>query len=108
MIDYSYISRGFYSKQILNYFKYFQREQFKFIIYEEFVKDQSQNINKILSFLDINKKVTLENKVVFQNKYEPMSIDERHILGKIYCEKINILENLLKIDLSIWKQGSTI
>lgn len=106
-VNFSYLKRGFYSHQVLNYFKYFKREQFKFILYEEFVKDQSKYIFEILQFLglDINiKNLHIENEVVFQNKYKKMKAETRKVLNQIYKEEIDILENILQIDLNIWKE----
>ncbi|MDQ1338888.1 MAG: hypothetical protein QG567_37 [Campylobacterota bacterium] len=103
MIDYSYISRGFYSEQIMRYFKYFHKKQFKFILYEDFVLNQEKYINEITSFLGIDKKVDIKNKVVFQNEYEKMSINTKIMLAKIYEKEINCLENIIDLDLSIWK-----
>jgi len=102
-INYTYIQRGFYSKQILNYFKYFKKEQFKFVLYENFVKDQSRYIKEIFNFLNIDRKIEIQTKEVFRNQYKPMKSETRYILEKVYEDEINILENLLGIDLSIWK-----
>lgn len=103
-IDHSYVSRGFYSKQILNYFRYFNRSNFKFILYEDLVEDQNKYVNEILDFLGVSKKVNIENKVVFKNEYSLMDESTKYILKKIYEEEIMLLENLLNIDLNVWRQ----
>lgn len=103
MIDYSYVNRGFYSKQIIKYFQYFKKEQFKFIIYEEFVLDQEKYTNQILSFLGVDKKVNIKNKIVFANDYQQMKTNTFEILSKIYEKEICCLENIIDLDLSIWK-----
>jgi hypothetical protein len=104
IIDYSYVSRGFYSEQIINYFKYFKKNQFKFILYEEFVVDQEKCINEILIFLGLDKRVSIENKIIFQNEYEKMDSNTRVMLTKMYKKEINCLENIIDKDLSIWKK----
>jgi len=102
-INFTYLSRGFYSKQILNYFKYFRRDQFLFIVYEDFVKSQSYYINKILNFIGVDANLEFENEVVFSNNYKEMNEDTRCVLNKIYANEINILENLIDLNLDIWR-----
>uniref|UniRef100_A0A7V5XHU1 Sulfotransferase domain-containing protein n=1 Tax=Thermodesulfobacterium geofontis TaxID=1295609 RepID=A0A7V5XHU1_9BACT len=70
---FSYIDRGFYSEQILNWFKFFRREQFKFIIFEEFIAEQNKIMNEILKFLCVEKEYKFENKIVFKNDYPPLN-----------------------------------
>jgi len=57
----SYIDRGFYSNQIMNWFKFFPRKNFMFLIFEKFVKDQNFYMNEILKFLDIHKVYNFQN-----------------------------------------------
>jgi len=102
-INYTYQSRGFYSQQILNYFKYFDKKQFKFIIYENFVKNQNFYINDILNFLGIEQEVNIENRVIFKNDYEDMQSSTKEALKMIYRDEISTLENILDINLDIWK-----
>jgi len=104
IINFTYIKRGFYAKQILNYFKYFKKEQFIFIIYEDFVNNQVEYINKIVSFLGLDQRVNIESKKIFENHYEKMNQSTRAILYQIYQHDINILENILDMDLSSWKE----
>lgn len=105
-VDYSYLSRGFYSGQIINYFKYFKRSQFKFVLYEDFVSNQDKVVNEILGFLGVKKSCSFISKTIFSNEYAPMSPDTEEILFKIYKEEFNTLENILEIDLSAWgRQG---
>jgi hypothetical protein len=100
----SYLDRGFYSEQILHWFKFFKRVQFKFIIFEEFITEQNRILNEILEFLGIDKKYTFINKLVFKNHYPPMDEKLRKFLQEIYAEEINALENLLNINLDIWRK----
>ncbi len=53
-INFSYISRGYYSEQIKEYLKYFDPEQFLFLRFEEdFVKDRARTLDRISEFLDL-------------------------------------------------------
>jgi len=103
-VDYSYLSRGFYSRQIINYFKYFKRSQFKFVLYEDFISAQDKCVNEILYFLGVKEYGYFSNKVVFSNEYSSMNPCTEDILFKIYEEELNILENMLEIDLSLWRR----
>lgn len=100
----SYIDRGFYAKQILNWFSFFKREQFLFVIFEEFVADQNRFLNEILHFLGIQKKYTFENRTIFSNDYPPMEKDLRDLLLEIYSEEIQAVENLLNRNLDLWRR----
>jgi len=105
-INYSYLQRGFYSKQILNYFKYFKKEMFKFILFEEFVSKQEFYINDILKFIrGEGAYYDIKNKKVFSNKYQPMKKSTREILYEIYKDEITLLENICDIDLNSWREG---
>ena len=105
-VNYTYLSRGFYTKQILNYFKYFKRDQFKFILFEEFNDNQKNKIYEIVEFLGLEiefGKLDIEHKIIFSNNYEEMNYETRRVLMSIYKEEITALENILDIDLSIWR-----
>ncbi len=53
--NFSYLNRGLYDEQLNRYFKYFPKENFLFINYEEeFNKDLTGTLKKIYEFLDIN------------------------------------------------------
>lgn len=104
-LSYSYLSRGFYSRQIANYFKFFKRDQFKFVLYEDFVNNQRGVVNDILSFLGVGMISALSDKAVFRNEYNPMSPGTESILFDIYSKEFNVLECMLGIDLSVWREG---
>lgn len=105
IINFSYQARGFYSQQIFNYFKHFDKKQFKFILYEQFIEKQSFYINNILNFLEINREITAQNMVVFKNDYNDMNRQTKEALKLVYKDEINRLENLLDLNLDIWRQG---
>jgi len=104
-VNFSYLSRGFYSKQIENYFKYFKKQQFMFILYENFVQEQNKYINEILQFIGIDKEVNIENLTVFKNSYHKMNANTEKILHLIYKNEIDYLENLIDMNLNIWREN---
>ena len=54
-LKYSYISQGNYYSMITNYLKYFPREQFLFIHFEqEFIANRIESMKKIFSFLGVD------------------------------------------------------
>jgi hypothetical protein len=49
-----YLGMGLYSQQIKKYMDYFNEENFKFIIFEEFVKDIPKAMKEVFDFLEID------------------------------------------------------
>lgn len=52
-INFSYISRGLYAKQISNYLSLFGREQIHIMLFEELVSNPKETIEGLLCFLDL-------------------------------------------------------
>jgi hypothetical protein len=50
---YSYISRGYYYRQISEYLKFFDISQMHFIIFEEFLNNKSESFEALLDFLNL-------------------------------------------------------
>ncbi len=75
--NFSYISRGNYDEQIERYFKYFPKENFLFINYEnEFKENLSEAIKRICVFLGIDKvdlKTDLKLNSATKVKYENLT-----------------------------------
>ena len=54
-VDFSYLNRGYYTKQIENYLQYFPREQLLVLIFEtDFILKKEQTLNMITDFLEIS------------------------------------------------------
>lgn len=127
---YSYLQRGLYSSQIRNYLKYFEKKQFLFIEFDDFIKNQDSTIKDICNFLEINKINTIISKRVHStnlslgeklkfsilNKnynifnilkktgYPDMKISTKKLLQKYYEDDIIELERIISKDLSKWLQ----
>jgi hypothetical protein len=54
---YSYMSRGFYHKQVLEYLKYFDKAQMHFIIFEEFIENKADSLKDLLRFLNLDDEI---------------------------------------------------
>lgn len=53
-LNFSYLDRGYYSTQINEYLKYFNKENMLFVLFEdELIADRQTTIRKILSFLNV-------------------------------------------------------
>ena len=102
---YSYVDRGFYSKQILQYQQLFQKDQMLFLKYEDYLKDQQGTMEQIFQFLELDPgKYTFQPKMVHKRKYHSDLIDsDRDYLRQLYAEEIASLENMLDWDLSDWR-----
>ena len=54
-VDYSYISRGFYGKQLRRYLEFFSPDNMLFIRFEEdFVRNRQKTLDSILEFLELS------------------------------------------------------
>jgi hypothetical protein len=65
---YGYLSRSKYSGQIENIFKYFNREQVFFVLFEDFVRDQKKEFAKIQDWLGLERHFPLSNIKENQNR----------------------------------------
>lgn len=67
--NFSYIDRGFYSKQIKNYMKYFSEDNMLFILFEEeFLKNKQNTIENIYNFLNLAMPINLNTNLKSNQK----------------------------------------
>lgn len=101
---FSYVDRGFYSKQILRYQQLFQKDQMLFLKYEDYFKDQQGTMEHIFQFLELNSgNYTFQPKTVHKRKYHSdLNDSDRDYLRRLYSEEITNLENMLDWDLGDW------
>ena len=59
---YNFIEAGFFSKHIKRFQNEFSSDNIKIIIFEDYIKDESQHIKSILKFLDIDESVNLTDQ----------------------------------------------
>jgi hypothetical protein len=86
-----YKDSSMYSSHLKNYFNIFNKEQFCIILFNDFVKNRSSTINKILRFLDLS----TEFKMNIDLKINPASEARSVNLKKIMTKK-SIIRTLLK------------
>ena len=86
-----YKDSSMYSSHLKNYFNIFNKEQFCIILFNDFVKNRSSTINKILSFLDLSTEVKMNIDLKINPASEARSVN----LKKIMTKK-SIIRTLLK------------
>jgi hypothetical protein len=127
----NWIESGYYYYWIKNFLKYFDKEQFLFLKYEDLNVNSKSFINQIFDFLEVDKNfepTTLSKKInkagvgqyvqqdnskiigdklndkIYKTEYElGMKPEIRDVLNSIYREENEKLEELLGIDLSDWR-----
>ena len=102
--QFSYVDRGFYTKQLERFFSLFPREQFKIIKFEDFRNKQRETLDSIFQFLGVQPRGFIRSKDRNVVPYErEMTPDERKQLYQIFADEISTLERLLGWDCSDWK-----
>ncbi len=104
---FNYLGRSEYLKFLKNYLKYFIREQMKVLIFEHFMGDGNK-ISQLYDFLSVNKAFEpkfLNHKVNLID-YPPLDRNNRIYLKlkSYFFDQINLLEDFLSLDLTIWRQ----
>lgn len=101
---FAYLARGLYYHQILNYLKYFKKEQFHFIIFDDFIDNPNKELKKIVEFLNISQFEF--SKIERQNESNKMDINISNELNffmhNYFKDDIDKLSNLLDKNLKGW------
>lgn len=102
---FSYLDRGYYSKQIKNIYNYFNKNQLLILRNEDLRQDPDNILVDIAKFLSIPPFNPIDHKEINSRSYPfKMSKEELSFLKKFYQEEFNSLENILKWDLSSWRK----
>ena len=102
----SYLSRGFYSTQILELRKHFSNDQLLFIKYEDFLQNQQKIVNQVLWFIGVSPKpnmFTENHDHNFKAYNREIKQEEKVYLNSIFKNDIEIVEQLLNWDCGDWK-----
>lgn len=59
-IDYQYVDSGMYARQIRNYYKYFDPEQFMILFFEDLKSNPSQIVREIFHFLGVKEETDIQ------------------------------------------------
>lgn len=101
---YAYLDRGYYTKQIKNYLKYFDKSQMLFIKYEEYKNNQLDVLNIVFDFLEVpseNYSFNHTSRHVGNYNYS-MKPEDKKFLVSLFKNEIHQLEKLLNWDCSDW------
>lgn len=63
---FSYIDRGFYSRQLERYLKYFDKQQMKFILFQDLIGNTEKTLEDVLDFFGVNTSYEIDLEV-FEN-----------------------------------------
>ena len=93
--DYSYLTRGYYAKQLKEWFKHFPKEQLLIVQSEEFYKNTPKVYNEIVEYLGLNSYTlpTFEAKNAL--KYAKMAPETKEKLKAYFAPKNEELYELL-------------
>jgi len=102
--QFAYIDRGFYSRQLARFFKFFPREQVKVVKFEEFKEKQREALASIFEFLGRKPLRYVRSKDRNIVPYErAMNWEERIFLYNLFAEDIANVERMLGWDCPDWK-----
>jgi hypothetical protein len=100
---FSYVERGFYTRQLQRLWRYFPANQTLIFKTEELLEDPNGVLDRIASFLDIAPFAPVAGRTVNAREYNTvMSDEERRYLAGVYEQEIHDLERLLGWDCSEW------
>ena len=101
---FSYLERGFYFSQIMEIYKYFDRNQLLCLKSESLKSQPHLVLDEIANFLKISRFNKVEKIDVHSREYKfSLKVYERNFLRRLFEVDICQLENLIGWDLSAWK-----
>jgi hypothetical protein len=78
-MHFSYVDRGFYYKQVMRFFRYVDRSQMLFLLYEDLVESPIDSLEMVFKFLNVSDKFVPPN---LNNKFNPSRVPRNVILHK--------------------------
>ena len=100
---YSYLDRGFYSKQLERLFELFGRENCLVLLNENLQSNHDETLRTVFNFLGVDDSVKVPESRVFEHGYERL-LDPglRAKLTEMFLSDIRDLAGLIDRDLSSW------
>jgi hypothetical protein len=103
----SYVDRGFYSRQIERLWLCFPPEQVLVLRNGELRQEPAATLARVCDFLGVDRLPAVAHEEVFAHPYaEGLSAREREYLCERYAEEIDRLEAMLGWDLDAWRRAS--
>ncbi|MEO8487035.1 MAG: sulfotransferase domain-containing protein [Betaproteobacteria bacterium] len=101
----SYVSRGFYARQLARLFTLFPRDQVLVLRSDQLRKDFAATVATVVEFLGLEPFETIEPITAHQGNYAaPLAPEQRAALVRRFDEDIRELESLLGWELSDWRR----
>ncbi len=104
---YSYLGRSLYAQQLNRYLKYFDKSQFHICLFEDFIENPVEQLNKICIFLNIESKHPWKLIGQAMNKSVPdkqsYSKEASHLMDDLFKPDIAELAELFDLNLDAWK-----
>ncbi|WP_019864404.1 sulfotransferase domain-containing protein [Methylovulum miyakonense] len=102
---YSYIDRGFYSKQLQKMWRYFPKANTLVLRHEDLKTSPQKTLDEVFGFLGVEKLTPIERQTIFATPYiGDMRIEEKNFLLDIYEDELSCIEKLLNWDCSGWRK----
>jgi sulfotransferase family protein len=105
-ISHLYVETGLYSEQVKRYFRIFNKEQIKVLIFEEFIKNTAAAVTDVLRFLNVEPSFIPNNLNIAYNSHSYLTQRWRErIIKSLFNSKANaILRRGIKslVSDSIW------
>jgi len=103
---FSYLARGMYCQQIENWLAYLDRSKMHFIVFDDFISDQSAVIGDVLKFLGLpSNELVVDNQRV-ENRSVPQGADllesTQELMRRYFYKDVEKLGIFLNRDLSYW------
>ena len=92
---FSYLSRGYYFKQIVKWFELFPTEQFLFIRSEDLFENPKNELSIVYEFLGIRQVFPATIRPVNAGKYSPLDASTYKIVNNYYHEQNEKLPGLI-------------
>jgi hypothetical protein len=99
---FSYVDRGFYSRQIERMLEHFDRKQMLFLPTEELVVTPATTVGRVTDFLGLRAMPSMDVSLTPPTHHPPMPDADRRYLQAIYAPERDRLEALLGWDGSMW------
>lgn len=100
---FSYLDRGFYTKQIRHLWNYFPKHQILILKSEDLNQFPQPTLDKIYQFLDVSPLKNIQHQQIHSRSYlSPMTLQEKNYLKEIFYFEIKTLEKILNWDCSTW------
>ena len=98
---YSYVDRGFYSRQIERMLACFDREQLMFLKNDELRDAHEETLQRVFDFLGVSH-VSIPSRQIHTNPYDEMPPEVRAQLLEVFTPEIKRLETLLDWNCDAW------